>query len=641
MTTTNATVVPARIVFDAGGLPFAEDYGDVYHSVDGGPAQARHVFLAGNDLPQRWRDRGHFAILETGFGLGLNFLCTATAYLADPRAAARLHFVSIEKHPARVQDLESTHAQWPEFASLAADLRRRWPPALRGFHRIALAQGRITLTLLFGEAEAMLAELDPGCIDACYLDGFAPEKNPQMWSAGVFAQIVRLCRADATAATWSVAAMVRSGLQAAGFALTRRPGFGRKRDMLTARRSGPAPLPAQRERRAIVIGAGVAGCWTAHALTRRGWNIDLIDRRPAPAEEASGNPVGVLLPALNLADNENARLARAAFLHASRTLSEPCTTSNGIFARTGLLHVALTRTSSAGAAENARQRSHAEQVGRMQQILARHAFPEDYVRWVDVEEGTRLAGATVGGPGWWIPAGGWVRPPALCDSLLTACGSRLRTQLGTDVRRIVKAPDGWQVMDACERVVAQAPIVVVANAHAAADLGLVGLPRLIAVRGQITYLPPHASPRLHCVVCGDGYVAPLPGGGSCVGATFEPGSSALDLRIEDHERNLARAERMLPGSGSRVATSRLSGRAALRTATADRLPACGELEAQHGTADGTSGLHLFAGLGARGLIWAPLGADVLASRLEGEPNPVEASLIHAMRPSRDPADGAL
>lgn len=640
MTTTNATVVPARIAFDAGGLPFAADYGDVYHSADGGPAQARHVFLAGNDLPQRWRGREHFAILETGFGLGLNFLCTATAYLADPQAAARLHFVSVEKHPPRAYDLERAHAHWPEFAALSTDLRRLWPPALRGFHRLALAEGRITLTLLFGEAEVMLAELAPDCIDACYLDGFAPEKNPQMWSAEVFAQIARVCRADATAATWSVAAMVRSGLQSAGFALSRRPGFGRKRDMLTAHRTDPAPPTAHRERHAIVVGAGVSGCWTAHALARRGWRVDLIERRPAPAEEASGNPVGVLLPALNLADNENARLARAAFLHASRTLNESWTT-NGLFARTGLLHVALERVSTVGTAENARQRSHAEQVARMQQILARHAFPEDFVRWVDTEEGSHLAGAIVGGPGWWIPAGGWVRPPALCDALLTACGTRLQARFNSDVRRIDRASCGWQVLDASGRVIAEAPTVVFANAHAAADLRLPSLPRLIAVRGQITYLPPDVDRRLDCIVCGDGYAAPLSDGGLCVGATFEPGSTALDLRTEDHELNLRRANRMLPGSVRGIEASRLTGRAALRTATADRLPACGELEAQPtGTSD-AAGLHLLAGLGARGLIWAPLCAEVLASRLEGEPNPVEASLIHAMRPSRDPASNPL
>jgi len=635
MRPSGAEVDPARIVFDAAGVPFAEDYGDVYHSADGGPAQARHVFLAGNDLPQRWRDRSSFAILETGFGLGLNFLCTASAYLSDHRTSGRLHFVSVEQHPPRTTDLERAHAHWPEFTSLSADLRRCWPPALRGFHRIELAAGRIVLMLLFGAAETMLAELDSGCIDACYLDGFAPEKNPAMWSPGVFAQIARLTRNDATAATWSVAAMVRSGLQANGFLLDRRPGFGRKREMLCARRAHVAPAAPhapRRSRHAVVIGAGVAGCWTTHALARRGWDVTLIERYARPAAEASGNPVGALMPALNLADNENARLARAAFLHASRVLGEfPA----AIFTRTGLLHLALERIRTVSNSTSARPRSRSEQTARMQQILERHRFPADYVRWMEADEGAERAGTAVGGPGWWIPAGGWVRPPALCETLLSASASHLRAHFGTTVQRIEHGVSGWQVFDPSGRALAEAPTLVVATAHAAAGLNLPALPRLIAVRGQISYLPPVAGARLDCIVCGDGYVAPLPEGGWCVGATFEPGSTALDLRTEDHAQNLHRMERMLPGSSGGIAANELSGRAALRTATADRLPACGTLGSAVHSVDEVPGLHLLAGLGARGLIWAPLCAEILASRLEGEPNPVEASLIHAMRPSRD------
>lgn len=633
MSTSAAAVEPARIAFDAGGLPYAEDYGDVYHSADGGPAQSRHVFLAGNDLPARWRGRERFAILETGFGLGLNFLCTASAYLADPQASGRLHFVSVEMHPPRASDLERAHAHWPELAALAGALRRHWPPAMRGFHRIELGAGRIVLTLLFGDAASMLAELTPGCIDACYLDGFAPEKNREMWSPAVFAQVARACREDATAATWSIAAVVRSGLQSTGFALERRPGFGRKRDMLTARRAGRTK-PTQRHRHAIVIGAGVAGCWTAHALVRRGWSVDLIERCSAPATQASGNPVGVLLPALNLADNDNARLARAAFLHASRTLAE-LPAPNEVFARTGLLHVALARVNTAAAGAAARPRSRAEQAARMQQIIERHRFPPDYVRWIEADEGAQRAGAAVGGPGWWIPAGGWVRPSVLCEALLAASASRVRTRFGTAVHRIARASDAWQALDASGGVIAEAPTIIVANAHAAAHLGLDALPRLIAVRGQISGVPPELGPRLNCVVCGDGYVAPLRGGGLCVGATFEPGSTALDVRAEDHERNLRRMDRMLPGSVHGIAADRLTGRAALRTATADRLPACGELKPPLHAHPDAAGLHLFAGLGARGLIWAPLCADMLASRLDDEPNPVETSLIHAMRPGRD------
>lgn len=638
MSADDAAVTPARISFDAAGLPHAPDYGDVYHSDEGGPAQARHVFLGGNDLPMRWRGQRQFAILETGFGLGLNYLCTARAFLDDPLAPHRLHYVAVEKHPACVHDLQRAHSTWPEVAEVAAELRRAWPPALHGFHRLTFADGRIFLTLLFGDVLPMLRELDPECFDAFFLDGFAPAKNPQMWSADVFAQIARSSRPGATAATWSVASVVRSGLQAAGFAIERRSGFGRKRDMLRAHRPDSPNVGVTAHRNAIVIGAGLAGCWTAHALVLRGWTVDLVERHRAPAQEASGNPVGALVPALNLADNVNARLGRAAFLHASRVMTG-FVPSRPVFERCGLLHLALEREHMLPAASASRTRSRSAQRERMQEILHRHRFPPEYVRWIDEREASDHAGMRVGADGWWIPAGGWVQPQALCGALLDRCGSALRVQYGTHARRLDRTPTDWQVIDEAGHCVAEAPVVVIATAHEASMLVPRGLPRLICVRGQITYLPPGQRDPLRCAICGDGYAAPLPNGGLCIGATFEPGSTALDVRAEDHAQNLRRAERMLPDVSARHDVASLQGRVGLRTATADRLPACGGISAPESSHADAPGLHLLAGLGARGLIWAPLCAEILASRLTDEPNPVEASLVAALRPERDAGVG--
>lgn len=632
MSTDHGAITPARISFDAEGIAYAADYGDVYHSADGGPAQAHHVFLGGNDLPLRWHGAQRFAILETGFGLGLNFLCTARAFLDDPYAPPQLHYVAVEKHPARVEDLKRAHARWDEAGETAAALRRAWPPALRGFHRLTFAGGRIVLTLLFGEVVPMLQELDSARFDAIYLDGFAPAKNPRMWSPDVFAQIARVSRPGATAATWSVAAIVRSGLRSAGFEIERRNGFGRKRDMLSARRPETSGIDSPAARTAIVIGAGLAGCWAAHALVRRGWTVDLIERNHAPAQAASGNPVGALLPALNLADNVNARLGRAAFLYASRVMAA-FAPALPAFERRGLLHLALERERMLQTASTSRVRPRGAQRERMREILQRHDFPADYVRWIGQDEATERAGVRVGSDGWWIPAGGWVQPQALCNGLLTRCGSALHAHYGTRASRLTRAANGWQVIDETANMVAQARVVIVANAAEATALVPHGLPRLISVRGQITYLPPGHGDGLRCAVCGDGYAAPLPGGGLCIGATFEPGSNALDMRADDHAQNLRRARRMLPDAGGGLSAPPLQGRVALRTATADRLPACGELASSSGY-DSGSDLYVIAGLGARGLIWAPICAEVLAARLEHEPNPVEASLVEAMRPGR-------
>jgi len=613
-----ASLAAARIVFDERGVPRSTEFDDVYHSADGGPEQARHVFLGGNDLPARWCGRERFTIVETGFGLGLNFLCTAQTLLESLDAPRCLHYIGIEKHPARAGDLARAHARWPQLQHVASELRRGWPPPLAGFHRIALARGRIRLTLLFGDAVPMLAELH-ATADALFLDGFAPARNPAMWTEPLFAELARLSAPGTTAATWTVAAAVRAGFRTAGFETGKRVGFGRKREMLVAVRPGaPGREPAP-PRDVAIVGAGLAGCWLAFALARRGFRVTQIERRPAPAREASGNAIGVLRPLINRADNANARLARSGFLHAGRILAEDVHDDGHgprVHERCGVLHIA------ADAAEAA----------RLQQDFAAHRYPVEYLRWVDAGEAARLAARPVAGAGYWIPGGGWVAPQALCGALLAQAGSRLRGRFGAQAGSITPTTTGWRIADACGTVLAEAPLVVVATGLHLSWLGLPHPPLLHPVRGQVTFLPCGGERRLDVVVGGDGFVAPAPGGGHCLGATFEPDRTTTEVRADGHALNLARAGRLLPGFAAGVDPEGLAGWSGVRAATSDRLPACGALALCD--TDAPPGLYLAAGMGARGLVWAPLCAEVLASRLNGEPNPVEASLAAALAPTR-------
>lgn len=224
----------ARLTTDALGTPISEIYGDIYHSAAGGHDQARHVFLAGNGLPEQWRGRERFVILETGFGLGLNFLATWRAWRDDPQRSRELHFVSFEKHPFSTDDLARAHAACPEFVPCAEELRQLWPPLQRGEHRLELAGGRLILRLVFGDALEELPSLD-AAVDAFYLDGFSPAKNPELWSPELCCLLARLAVPGATLATWSVAGSVRRALIAAQFSVKKRPGFAGKRQMLVGK----------------------------------------------------------------------------------------------------------------------------------------------------------------------------------------------------------------------------------------------------------------------------------------------------------------------------------------------------------------------------------------------------------------------
>src|SRR5215470_3912065 len=227
----SVSVVPARLERDARGVPFSARFDDVYHSADGGLAQARHVFLEGNALPGRWRDRPAFTIVETGFGIGLNFLATWHAWRADPRRPARLHYVSLEKHPFERDDLAAALAPFEELRPLASALTRTWPPPIAGFHRLHFEGGRLALTLLLGDASDCLPRLEARA-DALLLDGFAPARNPEMWSPEVVRELARIAAPGATLATWTVAGGVRASLSDAGFRVEKREGFGTKREML-------------------------------------------------------------------------------------------------------------------------------------------------------------------------------------------------------------------------------------------------------------------------------------------------------------------------------------------------------------------------------------------------------------------------
>ena len=403
------TIVPARLEFKD-GVPYSAAYGDIYHSADGGAGQARHVFLQGCGLPQAWAGRDRFVVLETGFGTGLNFLTTWAAWRDDPARPARLHFLSVEKHPFRADDLARLHAHWPEFAPLSAELLANWPTLTPGFHRIALDGGRVQLTLMLGDALDCLPQVQAE-VDAFYLDGFAPDCNADLWQPKLFDALARLARPGAMAATYTVAAPVRQGLMQAGFVCDKRVGYGRKRHCLSARFAGQSRwVESPKLRHVAVIGAGVAGSAVAHALAQRGLDVTVLERADAPAQAASGNPVAVFRPVISRDDNRATRLTRAAFLHDLRAWAM----LEGVeWARCGVLHLA----------------KDAEAAAKQQQALAATAPPADYARWVELGRGTRTGELAGGCARRVLPDGGLGGAGELVPRLARSSGHPLADRL--------------------------------------------------------------------------------------------------------------------------------------------------------------------------------------------------------------------
>ncbi|PJA57362.1 MAG: bifunctional tRNA (5-methylaminomethyl-2-thiouridine)(34)-methyltransferase MnmD/FAD-dependent 5-carboxymethylaminomethyl-2-thiouridine(34) oxidoreductase MnmC [Rhodocyclales bacterium CG_4_9_14_3_um_filter_68_10] len=610
-------VTPAGIEFTEAGVPWSARYGDLYHPAEGAIGQSRHVFLEGNALPERWQGRQRFVIVETGFGTGLNFLATWARWREDAPREARLHYVSAERHPFVAADLARLHGRWPQFAPFSARLRRAWPLPLPGFHRLCFDDERVALTLLFGDATRMLARLSAHA-DAFYLDGFSPARNPQMWCEPLCLELARLAAPGASLATWSVAAEVRANLARVGFALEKRPGFGGKREMLVGRYPGePEPAP-ERERRVLIVGAGMAGSCCADRLAARGWEVELVERHARPAREASGNATGVLLPLVNLADTPAARLSRAALLYASRHLDALC--------EAGLLE--LWRRS--GVLQLAREDLDPQ---RHERILERHGFCPGFARNVDIAEASDLAGWRVAAPGWWFPAAGWLAPREACEANLRRHAGRIHARFGQQVAGLACVGGRWSACDAGGKPIASAPVAVLANAMDSARMAPGCALPLTAARGQVSHLPQNEARPLALPVCRRGYITPAAAGMHGVGATFDF-DEERSPRASDHRINLERLEAMLPGFSQGVDPDRLDGRVSFRATTPDRLPIAGALPGLATAGGGAQPAQVLSGLGARGLVWAALLAELLASRLDREPLPVEAGLAAAIEPAR-------
>ncbi len=648
------SISPARLAFAADGTPFSESFDDVYHSSDGGLGQAHHVFLAGNGLPGRWRARERFVVLETGFGLGLNFLATWAAWRDDPQRCARLHFISCELHPFGSDDLARLHARWPEFAALAAELQAQWPAPIAGMHRLHLDDERVVLTLYFGDAREGLAQLVAQA-DAFYLDGFSPAKNPELWSPRIFHLLARLAAPGATLATWSVAGEVREGLRRAGFDVEKAPGFAGKRQMLRGRRSGGTAAHAGADRHApaggaaattitaanadagaganaasrhaLVIGAGLAGCAIAERLAARGWTVHLVDAADGPGRGASGNLAGVLRPLPSLDDNRMSRLTRAGTLYGWRHI-----------ARLQARGLPL-RAEACGVLQLARD---AMQEAKMAAVVARLAQPEEHLRYVSASAAGALAGWPVANGGWWFADSGWVQPPSLCSANLACHAGAIRALFGRKVATLRAGADGWAALDGEGGVIAAAPVAILAAGTGVGRFVPGSVLPVVSARGQVSVLPAAPGSAPHVVVCRGGYVSPALDGQRCAGATFSVDDDDANLRAADHFENLAKLEAMLPGFTAGLAPEALDGRVGFRPASPDRLPMVGALPAAPSVAPGTAlgmiprtaGLHVISGFGARGLVWSMLAAELLASQIEGGPLPLEQDLCDAIDPAR-------
>ncbi|AKP32543.1 bifunctional tRNA (5-methylaminomethyl-2-thiouridine)(34)-methyltransferase MnmD/FAD-dependent 5-carboxymethylaminomethyl-2-thiouridine(34) oxidoreductase MnmC [Yersinia aleksiciae] len=656
-----APIQTATLSWNEQGTPVSEQFGDIYFSNEDGLEETHHVFLKGNGFPARFEQhpRDNCIFAETGFGTGLNFLTLwrdfAQFKQQNPTAKLqRLHYISFEKYPLQVADLAAAHGRWPELATFAEQLRAQWPLPLAGCHRILLAEGAITLDLWFGDVNTLLPLLDASLnhqVDAWFLDGFAPAKNPDMWNDTLFSAMARMARVGGTFSTFTAAGFVRRGLQQAGFDVVKVKGFGQKREMLTGTLPQSLDVPsapwyhrpsAARCDDIAIIGGGIVSALTALALQRRGAKVTLYCADARPAQGASGNRQGAIYPLLNGKNDALESFFTSAFTFARRQYDQ-------------LIEQGIQFDHQwCGVSQLAFDEKSRGKIDKMLQTL----WPEFLAQGMSREQLSALAGLDCAHDGIHYPAGGW-----LCPSDLTTALMALAQQNGMvchyqhELQQLVHIDGQWQLTFA-EQAAKQHASVILATGHRLPEWEQTRHLPLSVVRGQVSHIPttPVLS-QLRQVLCYDGYLTPVNPANQhhCIGASYQRGDIATDFRAEEQHENRDRLLRCLPQVSwpQQVDISDNQARCGVRCAIRDHLPMVGAVpdyaatlaqyqdlprKIQRGDeiapAPVWPELFMVGALGSRGLCSAPLVAEILAAQIFGEPLPLDAPTLAALNPNR-------
>ena len=609
------------------GTPYSPRYGDRYRSELGGLPQSREVFLHGCGLPAAWAGQPQWCVLETGFGLGLNFLVTWQTWKADPQRPRLLHFVATEAHPASAADVLRAASSHPELIPFAKQLQAQLWGLLPGRHRLVFEQGHVLLTLCVGHTASVLRGQEL-LADSVYLDGFSPARNPDMWDMATIKAVARCCRRGCRIASWTVARGVLDSLQQCGFEVQKTTGLPPKRDNLQGvfnprweprRAAGSAPaVPGN----CVVIGAGLAGAATAASLARRGWRVSVLDEHSAPAGGASGLPAGLLVPHVSPDDSLLSRLSRCgvrATLQQVQALLRP-----GLdWQASGVLERRLDGSSGLPAdwPEAGREWSHPASATQLQNMSS---SPEAAC---------------------WHLRAGWVKPASLVNALLAQPGITWRG--GVAVTRLEREPESglWQLFGSQGQMVEQASLVVLAAAYACGKLMQRPLP-LQPIRGQLSW-GIHPADQGNAGAAAPGFPDfPVNGHGSFLpsvptdegllwlaGAGFTRDRNDSRIEPQDQLDNLARLQILLPGVAAQLASDFKKGKvrawAGVRCASPDRLPVVGPVDPAQ-----QAGLWINSAMGSRGLSFAVLCAELLAARLHHEPLPLDTRMAQALSAQR-------
>ena len=579
-------LIPARLQWD-GDQPRSRQYGDIYHAPDGA-AEVQRVFVEPQRLTERFSQCGGvFSVGELGFGTALNFAVVAQRHLDHAKPDGRLHFLSVEKHPIAQADFARLALRRSHVLPIYRELLHQYPPALPGWHRRHFAGGRIMLSIYFGDGEAGLGDiierqLRP--VDAWLLDGFAPDRNPELWNDSLWRAIAQLSGPGTTIATFSAVGSVRRALANAGFAMRKVDQRPHKRHSLAGTFESDRGARWTTIRSAVVIGAGLAGVATARQLAERGIAVSLIDAAPAPPNRMAAT----LLHCRMLPDGSlPARQRSLSYLYSTHWYDR----TPHVPPATGVLQFP-------GPTMDQQ---------RLELSAAAYSESGNWLIPVDAVTASSLAGLPVRQSALFFPHGRTLNLQLLCQELIRH--PLIDYRAGVVASSVATDPDRAIVNTSADTL--RCDQIVLCTGVSTNNFDQARYLELLPVWGQIDCVAPERSPLIPIV--GEGFMIPF-ASDCAIGATYEHKPWANDAATEF---NLRRFDHWWHSLTARHAARRvLASLRGTRAVTSDRLPIIGPLFDASGAR--LPRLLVNTGHGSQGTVSAPFAAECIASEVAGE-----------------------
>lgn len=559
--------------------------------------ECEHVFIDGNNLKNRFRDLSpdsNFLIGEIGFGIGLNFLITCKAWLKYTEHNQVLEFYSFDKYIFELEDFNEFISSSSELKEYSEQLIKYYPKNIEGIQKISLFDGRISLNLVIGDISDTQEYIKSmAYIDAWFLDGFSPSKNPDLWSKELINSIGNTSYESSTISTYTSSGLVKRNLIDSGFAVRRTKGFAGKRHMLKGDALSKVSSKKGYGKKVAVIGSGITGCILSYLLAQKGIEVDLYEQSDSICAGASSHELLVTYPRLSAHDSAYGRFNLLSYVYATNFYENLKTQS---WKKTGVLIL-----------------NHDEDTARRQKALLERRSDGKIYRHLNYAEASELSGIEVKYDGLHFKDAGYVLPNELCGFLTGS--EKINVFTNSKIENL--SGDGLKTTFTIRDEHFEYDDVCLCTGSDSSEL--MNIDGFSTKRGQVSHLESIGRiSRINLPICAKGYISPEVSNLHIVGSSYSD-HKHTDLTQEEHLSNLKKLQIILDED-----VKVKSGKVGLRAISKDHMPMVGKKD----------GIFLNTCHGSRASVSAPICAEIISNLITEDAPPLQSRELKALCPLR-------